>query len=167
MTLTLILTRHAKSDWDNPLLDDHDRPLNTRGQRDAPRIGAWLRDNGYVPDKVTVSSARRAQETWEGIAPALGGKPKVNTAEKLYHASPETLLGYTRGSYAMTHMIIGHNPGMAEFAERLLFSKPDHPRFADFPTCATLVVDCDESDWRDVQWGMGRVLDFVTPHDLP
>lgn len=167
MTLTLILTRHAKSDWDNPLLDDHDRPLNNRGRRDAPRIGAWLKKNGHVPDKVTVSSARRAQETWEGIASTLGGAPKVNTAEKLYHASPETLLAYTRGSYAMTHMIIGHNPGIAEFAGRLLARAPQHPRFADFPTCATLVVDCEDSDWRDVQWGMGRVLDFVTPHDLP
>jgi phosphohistidine phosphatase len=167
VTLTLILTRHAKSDWDNPLLDDHDRPLNNRGRRDAPRIGAWLKKNGHVPDKVTVSSARRAQETWEGIATTLGGAPKVSTAEKLYHASPETLLAYTRGSYAMTHMIIGHNPGIAEFAGRLLARAPQHPRFADFPTCATLVVDCEDSDWRDVQWGMGRVLDFVTPHDLP
>jgi len=166
MSLTLILTRHAKSDWGDPMLDDHDRPLNARGQRDAPKIGAWLKDKGYVPDKVTLSSARRAQETWGSIAPVIGGRPKVSTVEKLYHAAPETLLAYSRGSYADTHMIVGHNPGIADFAERLLFSRPDHPRFADFPTCATLVVDCDESDWRDVQWGVGRVLDFVTPHDL-
>lgn len=167
MSLILILTRHAKSDWGDPALADHDRPLNARGRRDAPRIGAWLLEKGYLPDRVSVSSARRAQETWEGIAPAFGGKPKVNTVKKLYHASPETLLAHTRGSHAATHLIIGHNPGIAGFAERLLFSAPRHPRFADFPTCATLVVECDESDWRDVQWGTGQVLDFVTPHDLP
>lgn len=166
MTLTLILTRHAKSDWGDPMLDDHDRPLNARGRRDAPRIGKWLRERGYVPDKVTVSSARRAQETWEAMSTAIGGGPKVNTARQLYHASAETLLGFARGSYAKTHMIIGHNPGIADFSSRLLRSTPRHARFADFPTCATLVVDCDESDWRDVQWHTGRALDFVTPHDL-
>lgn len=166
MTLTLILTRHAKSDWGDPMLDDHDRPLNARGQRDAPRIGQWLRDKGYAPDKVTMSSARRAQETWLGIATTLGGQPEIMTAGLLYHAAPDTLLAYTRGSYAATHMIIGHNPGIAEFADRLVSNSPQHPRFADFPTCATLVVDCGSADWRDVHWGMGRVLDFVTPHDL-
>lgn len=166
MSLTLILTRHAKSDWGNPMLDDHDRPLNARGRRDAPKIGAWLNAQGYVPDRVTLSSAHRAQETWACMVPVIGGRPKVTTAEKLYHATPDTLMACARGSHAQTHMIIGHNPGIADFAERLLFSRPSHARFADYPTCATLVVECDEDDWRDVQWGIGRALAFATPHDL-
>lgn len=167
MTLTLIITRHAKSDWGDPMLSDHDRPLNKRGRRDAPRIGAWLRSRGFVPDSVTVSSAQRAQETWAGVAQGLNATPRVTTAERLYHAAPDTLMGYARGSSSVTHMLIAHNPGLAAFAHRLVASAPVHPRFADFPTCATLVVDCGDSDWRDLHWGMGRVLGFVTPHDLP
>jgi phosphohistidine phosphatase len=63
MTLRLILSRHAKSGWDDPDLSDHDRPLNARGRGDAPKVGAWLRAKGYLPDAALVSSARRTQET--------------------------------------------------------------------------------------------------------
>jgi len=151
----------------DPTLPDHDRPLNKRGWRDAPRIGAWLSEKGYRPTKVTVSSARRAQETWEGISSRLDATPKLRTDAKLYHADPETLLRFTRGSFADTHLMIAHNPGMAEFAHRIVNKAPAHPRFADFPTCFTLVLDMQEADWRDIGWQAAKVLDFVTPHDLP
>jgi phosphohistidine phosphatase len=76
MTRTLILIRHAKSDWEHPALDDHDRPLNARGQRSAPRIGAWLAAQGLAPDAVLCSTARRTRETWQGIATRLPGAPE-------------------------------------------------------------------------------------------
>ena len=64
----LILTRHAKSDWDDPMLDDHDRPLNKRGQRSAAELGEWLHSRGYEPDEVLCSTALRTRETWAPVA---------------------------------------------------------------------------------------------------
>lgn len=75
MTKTFILIRHAKSDWDDPLLDDHDRPLNPRGHPSAPRIGKWLSAQGVIPDTVLCSSALRTRETWNGIATHLSTPP--------------------------------------------------------------------------------------------
>ena len=167
MTMCLILTRHAKSDWGDPMLDDHDRPLNARGLHDAPRIGAWLQAKGIVPESVTVSSARRARETWHGIASSLDASPETRTAAQLYHASPDVLLAHARAGHGRAQMLIGHNPGMAEAAHRLAGQAADHPRFADFPTLATLVLAFYGDDWRALDWGTGRVLGFVTPHDLP
>ena len=67
MTRTLILMRHAKSDWGHAGLADHDRPLNARGTRDAPRMGAWLRGKGHLPDEVLCSTATRTRQTLEGL----------------------------------------------------------------------------------------------------
>ncbi len=170
MNLTLILTRHCKSDWGSPLLDDHDRPLNPRGMHDAPRIGAWLASEGFVPHSADISSARRTQETWAGITRGLGpgsGSTPVAVTRALYHATPAAILGHVRDADSACHMIVGHNPGIAEAASRLLTTPPDHPRFHDFPTGATLILDIGPSDWPDVEWGGAQLLAFVTPHDLP
>ena len=163
MSRTLIIMRHAKSSWADPTQDDHDRPLNRRGARSAASLGAWLREAGHIPDMALASSSRRTVQTFEG----LNLPCPLQVTPRLYHAGPDQILSVIKKAQGQMLLLIAHNPGIAEFAERLLFSSPHHPRFADFPTCATLVVDCDESDWRDVQWGTGRVLDFVTPHDLP
>lgn len=166
MALTLILTRHAKSDWDDPELRDHDRPLNPRGLSDAPRIGGWLRDKGYVPGQALVSSATRAQETWVGIAPVLGQAVTVTTEPKLYHAEAETILSHLRRAEAPVVMIVGHNPGIGEFAHRIVDEPAAHPRFIDYPTCATLVADFPGDDWASVDWWAGRVVAFIVPRDL-
>ncbi|MDG3041685.1 SixA phosphatase family protein [Roseicyclus marinus] len=166
MALTLILTRHAKSDWDDPELRDHDRPLNPRGQGDAPKVGAWLRDKGHVPGQAMVSSALRAQETWDGIAPELGQAVAMSTEPKLYHAEAETILSHLRRAEAPVVMIIGHNPGIGEFAHRIVDEPAAHPRFIDYPTCATLVAEFPGEDWSEVDWWAGRVVDFIVPRDL-
>lgn len=166
MALTLILTRHAKSDWDDPELRDHDRPLNPRGLSDAPKIGGWLRDNGHVPGQALVSSAIRAQETWAGIAPVLGQAVAMTTEPKLYHAEAETILSHLRRAKAPVVMIVGHNPGIGEFAHRIVDEPAAHPRFIDYPTCATLVAEFPGEDWAAVDWWAGRVVDFIVPRDL-
>ena len=77
MTLTLILTRHAKSDWDDPTLDDHDRPLNKRGRAASLALGRWMADAGWKPDEALVSTAARTAETYQGICQGSGSTPDV------------------------------------------------------------------------------------------
>ena len=171
MSLTLILTRHAKSDWAGPHLADRDRPLNARGRRDAPRIGAWLAREGFAPASVSVSAAARTRETWSLIRDGLGAAAPAEThvalSADLYHAEPARILAHVRNAATTCHMVIGHNPGIGALASDLVRAPPRHGRFVDYPTGATLVLRFETRDWREVGRGAGAVLAFVTPHDLP
>jgi phosphohistidine phosphatase len=118
-TRRLILLRHAKSDW--PDVPDRDRPLAKRGRRDAPRIGRWLHEHGYQPDVVVVSAAARTQQTWDLVAPELGGSPAVHFEPRAYAASALTLLYLAQELPARyrTALLIAHNPGLSELAASL------------------------------------------------
>ncbi|HEV2257438.1 MAG TPA: histidine phosphatase family protein [Streptosporangiaceae bacterium] len=118
-TRRLILLRHAKSAW--PDLPDRDRPLAKRGRRDAPRIGRWLHEHGYQPDVVVVSAATRTRQTWDLVAPQLGGSPAVRFEPRAYAASALTLLYLARELPARyrTALLIAHNPGLSELAASL------------------------------------------------
>ncbi|NBB99075.1 MAG: histidine phosphatase family protein [Alphaproteobacteria bacterium] len=166
MTLRLILTRHAKSDWDNPLDSDHSRPLNARGVDAAPRIGRWLAGKGYLPGQALVSDAARTRQTWDLIAAELPGAPEAAFDKFLYLAGSDVLLGRLKQASAPCVMVIAHNPGIAEFAASLLQAPMAHPGFARFPTCATLVAEFDAPDWSQIAFGTGRGLDFTVPRDL-
>ncbi len=160
----LILTRHAKSAWDDPLLDDHDRPLNERGRRSALELGEWLHSRGYEPDQVLCSTAARTRETWAlALSAPLEVTPDVDYSGSLYHASPEVMLKLLKGATGDCVMMLGHNPGIAEFARMLPAKAPVHEDFARYPTTATLVVDFDGEDWAAVRAGQGSVLDFFVP----
>ena len=160
----LILTRHAKSDWDDPTLPDHDRPLNGRGRRSARALGDWLASRGYDPEEVLCSSSRRTQETWERVADAVfETRPDLRLEPALYHASPDLMLKVLQTATAPTVMMIGHNPGIAEFAGMLPARPPLDPQFRRYPTAATLVVDFQTNDWADVRPGDGSVRDFTRP----
>ena len=166
MTLTLVLTRHAKSSWSDSTLDDFDRPLNNRGRRSATAIGQWLNKTGHIPAEIVLSGARRTLDTWARIAPELPDRAAMRSEPALYHASSGSIMAVLRGLSAPSAMIIGHNPGIAEFAERIVSAPPSHPRFADFPTCATAVITFGHSAWREVDWGEGTLIDFVLPREL-
>jgi phosphohistidine phosphatase len=166
MTKRLILTRHAKSSWDDPLTPDHDRPLNERGKRAAADLGQWLASRGYVPGQVLSSDALRTRKTFSGIAPALPGAPELELKPSLYHAGPDVMLAVLRHATADTVMMIGHNPGIAEFAARLIMRAPINPEFQRYPTGATLVVDFMVDDWKDVSFGSGATLDFIIPREI-
>jgi phosphohistidine phosphatase len=154
----LILTRHAKSSWDDPLMADHDRPLNDRGKAAAADLGQWLATRGYVPDLVLCSDALRTRKTWSGLAPALPGTPVLELKPALYHAGPD--------AQGDTVMMIGHNPGIAEFAARITAQAPLNAEFSRYPTGATTVIDFAVTDWADVAWGAGSTLDFIVPREL-
>ncbi len=166
MTLTLILTRHAKSSWDDLAQDDFDRPLNGRGRKAAPAIGAWLAENGYLPDEVVVSGARRTVETWSRMASELPETATMQSNPALYEASSDTIFGVIRSLSSPTVMLIGHNPGMGTLASRLVSAAPAHPKFAVYPTGATTVMTFDASDWKDIEYGSGRIADFAIPREL-
>ncbi|SIQ41939.1 phosphohistidine phosphatase [Paracoccus thiocyanatus] len=158
----LILTRHAKSSWDDPAQPDHDRPLNARGRRSARELGDWLASRGYEPEEVLCSTAERTRETWERIALApLEVRPHIRYEPGLYHAAPEKMLEVLRSASAPTVMMIGHNPGIAEFAAMLPARLPLDPDFRRYPTAATLVVDFQIGDWSELRPAQGSVLDFV------
>jgi phosphohistidine phosphatase len=162
MTRTLILMRHAKSDWGHAGLADHDRPLNARGAGDAPAMGDWLRAKGHLPDEVLCSTAIRTRQTLQGLAVTS----PTRFLPALYHADPDTMLEELQQAKGQSVLVIGHNPGIAAFAASLVANTPTHPRFHDYPTCATLVVQFATDDWADLRPGTGQAIAFVIPADL-
>lgn len=137
---TLVLVRHAKSDWGDPGLDDHDRPLNDRGLRDAPLLAARLAATGFTPDAFLTSTALRARTTARFFAAALG--VDADPREELYGASARTLLSTAVAADAPNVMIVAHDPGMTMLAETL--SRGGIPAM---PTCAVATFQWDTDDW--------------------
>ncbi len=168
-TRRLILLRHAKSDW--PDVPDHDRPLAKRGRRDAPVIGRWLHEHGYLPDAVVCSSARRTRQTWELMAPELGGSPSVTFEPRAYEASALTLLYLAQElpSRCRAALLIGHNPAIsdlaASLAERPATGGALPPPALRFPTAAAAILEF-AGDWPSLTPGQARLLDFATPAGL-
>ena len=132
---TLVLLRHAKSDWsgDEP---DLDRPLAERGRRQAPDAGRWLADDAAIIDVAVVSPAVRARSTWELVAAQLDIPPRVRIDDRVYAASGDELLAVVRElpDQTGTVAIVGHNPGLEELAT-LLTGEP-----VRLPTSALAVV---------------------------
>jgi len=109
----LLLMRHAKSDWTSPAATDFERPLNSRGERDVPRMATLLKACDMVPQCLLTSPALRARQTAEGVGAVLGIKPTFNP--DLYLASLETLVGTLekQPTELESIMLVGHNPGAA------------------------------------------------------
>lgn len=162
MTKTLILMRHAKSSWDDPWLADHDRPLNKRGRKSAKAMGKWLRAGGYVPDQALVSTSLRTRETYDRLRMTCAAE----YVAELYHAEAAEMLEALRRASGQTVLMLGHNLGIADFANRLVRAAPDHPRFEDYPTCATLVARFDIADWRAADWGTAEPVGFAIPREV-
>lgn len=159
----LVLMRHAKSSWGDPGLDDHDRPLNKRGKLSAKALGDWLRAQTIVVDEALVSSSVRTVETLQRLKVDCDRQ----VLDQLYHAgSGDMLKALKTRATGQTVLMLGHNPGIAWFARDLMLAQPDHPRFEDYPTGATLVARFDIDDWNALQPGTGRFEAFVTPRDL-
>ena len=162
----LILMRHAKSDWSEPELRDHDRPLNRRGRRAATAIGAWLKQAGYQPGHALVSSTRRTQETWSRMVKVMGAAPTTYVPE-LYAATDDAMLAVLRGAPDVDCVLmLGHQPGISDFARQLLAEGPADPEFEKYPTGATTIIDFDLAAWSDVVRGSGRIVEFLVPRSL-
>lgn len=162
MILRLTLMRHAKSAWDDPMLDDFDRVLNRRGRDSADALGTWVRENDLVPQRALVSTARRTAETFRRLMLPC---PVTHLGE-LYHASPDAMLETLRSVPEKSVLIVGHNPGIGLLALGLSAQPPAHPRFRDYPTGATTVLEFEGTTWRDLTPMSGEVRHFIIPREL-
>jgi phosphohistidine phosphatase len=177
-TKHLFVLRHAKSSWDDPGLDDHERPLAPRGRRAVKRLAAHIREHEIRPEQVLCSSARRTLETYDGVEP--GGELRVEP--ELYGATWESVLERLRRvpESASSAMVIGHNPALQVLVLRLTGATGDggqsregdgvpDPMLAElqrkFPTgaLASLSFDCA---WNELSQGRAKLVDVVRPRDL-
>ena len=165
---TLILMRHAKSAWDNPAASDHERQLNKRGREAAPKIGKWLVEQGFAPDQIMLSDAARTIETWERMASYFPEAPSPTYHRDLYLADPSVMAARLSEATGDTVLMLGHNPGIAELAEALAATPPNHTRFHDYPSAATTVFRFDIQTWKDLPRSVhqGQVLAFAIPREL-
>jgi len=163
----LILIRHAKSSWSSGAADDQSRPLNDRGHAATGKVGNWLKDEGYVPDQVLSSNATRCAQTWEGIGSVLGANPDVSFDEALYLAGPQAMLAALQAATGNTVLMLGHMPGIGEFARSLRRDPPPaHDAFRKYPSGAVTVLDFKAESWVDVQMGTGKFVAYIAPRDL-
>jgi phosphohistidine phosphatase len=169
---TLLLLRHAKSSWDDPGLEDFDRPLAQRGERAAPTMAGYLKKKRLRPDMVLCSPAARARQTWALVARSLGDEIPVKELQSLYLGAPSRLLEAIRRApdSAACVMLVGHNPGMEHLAMALAgpASKPKAlaKLHAKFPTAALAEIAFETTAWRDIGHGAGRLNRLVWPKDL-
>jgi phosphohistidine phosphatase len=161
---TLLLLRHAKSSWADPALDDHDRRLNERGRRDAPRMGDLIRVRRLSPDVIISSDAVRARLTAEAVAQTARCSGKIQLDPRLYLADPGSIVNVLRtlpDSNADTVMVVGHNPGLEDLIAKLT---GEHP---DMPTCALARIALPIVHWRDLRVSSeGTLLALWRPKDL-
>jgi phosphohistidine phosphatase len=164
----LYLLRHAKSSWDDPSIADDERPLSPRGRKAAVRMARHLGREAIRPDLVLCSTALRARETYERIAPALGDPP-TRTENGLYGATAEALLERLRRVPEETGsvMLIGHNPGLQHLVTLLATRGPELRRVrTKYPTCALASLDLGSRAWSELQPGDAELVGLVTPNDL-
>ena len=157
----LILVRHAKSSWADRQLTDHDRPLNTRGARNAPVMGARVQALGIRVEGLITSSALRARTTAEHFLDALDPTPaKLRVESDLYHADVATWLAFmeTLPDTWSSVMAFGHNPGLTELAADV-WNLPVN----NVPTCGVLWLTFTGPTWKKAATKQPRAALFDYP----
>lgn len=163
---TISLMRHAKSDWEKPWLEDHDRTLNARGRRAAPLIAQYIEEQDIAIDVILVSSAVRAQQTLDLLLATWHRRsPYILSTQSLYLASPTAIvqeIAKLDDQYDSV-LIIGHNPGLGELASSLA------GRSLDFPTACLAVFSVALSGWDDLAssaQGHAKLTHYCRPREL-
>jgi phosphohistidine phosphatase len=160
---TLLLLRHAKSSWKDEGLDDHDRPLNKRGKRDAPRMGQLLKNENLLPDFLVASSARRARKTAEHVIQHSGYRGETRITGELYNAGQDELLALVAGLpvAAKRVLLIGHNPGLEELLEALT------GQCVALTTAALAHVESTAESWQRLrEEGPAQLVKVWQPREL-
>ena len=170
---TLQLLRHAKSSWNDPALDDHDRPLSERGRAAAALVGARLAAAGAAPGLILCSTALRARETCEGVAAAFDAPPPCRYDERLYLASGGRILdlvGALGDEVPARVMAIGHDPGLRTLAAAL--AEAADPAAArklrrKFATATLAEFDFAAVGWRELEARAVRAVRVATVPKRP
>jgi phosphohistidine phosphatase len=160
--LRLTLVRHAKTEPGRSDQEDWDRALEPRGQRDAPEMGHRLKTRKLKPDKMLTSPAVRALTTATIVARELGfAADRLQQDERLYLASAKDMLKVVQelGGDARHVMVVGHNPGITEFADKLSSERS----IDNMPTCAVYTLEFAIRDWRELDWSTGVNADLDYP----
>jgi phosphohistidine phosphatase len=157
----LYLVRHAKSSWDDPDLDDFDRPLNERGEHDASFMGFRLREMNIKIERLIASNATRALLTAGIFAERLEYPPaKIIKPSAMYGGDVEELLGIVHklDNDVNEVMMVGHNPGLTDFAQYLTTE-----RFEKIPTSGIFCVGFDVTSWQLIAKESGSLIFFDYP----
>lgn len=158
----LFMVRHAKSSWKNPLQSDFDRPLNDRGEHDAPMMGERLKKLGIMPDLIISSTAKRAAQTAKKIAQAIGyNTDKIQWQEKMYHCIPSVFeeVLYEVDDSINTVFMVAHNPGITDFVNKLSHDF----KIDDMPTCGIVGAEFAAEQWNELSRVEKKVILFDYP----
>lgn len=157
---TLVLARHAKSDW-NMGLPDFDRPLNSRGQADAPRMGKLLRSYQFEPDLIVSSPANRAQTTAKLVAEQLGYQGSIQLEEGIYGSGYGSVLSIIQDlpDNSETAMLFGHNPTTENLVSYLLQMRAG----IVVPTCGMICLDLNIQSWSQLNPVLIQLRWFLIP----
>lgn len=153
--------RHAKSSWDTPGLNDSERPLNSRGKKNAPFMGKLLKGKNEIPDLIISSPAKRAYSTAKRIAEEVSypGK-KIFKEEKLYMADTGEFLSVIGNTLQNINklMLISHNSGITRFANFISGENLDN-----IPTAGIVRIDFDMDSWNQITETKGKIIFFEYP----
>ncbi|MCX6074526.1 MAG: histidine phosphatase family protein [Campylobacterales bacterium] len=160
---TLLLIRHAKSDWSNPLLNDFERGLNKRGEREAPLMGEVLSQKGIHPDLILSSPALRAKTTAIAMAHKLSYvKNSIYYEPTLYASDVESILSVIRNvsQSVDTLLVFGHNPEFTECVNEICGTTIEN-----IPTCGVVAIRLYTDNWVDIGFNSGELLFFDSPKE--
>ena len=157
----LTLLRHAKSSWGQPDLDDLHRPLNQRGQRDAPVMGRRLITHGVRPSLIVTSPAKRARETAKLLARQIGYPIEfIQTEKSLYLASAAKIIEIIELQEDTFSDIVlcAHNPGITDLAHQL-----SNQSISDMPTCGLVTIESETDSWNEFQQSSRAFIAYDYP----
>lgn len=167
----LTILRHAKSSWDDPHLEDYNRPLNDSGWKAARRMARELEKRKMKFDLIIASPAARVRETIDGLTQKLRFNVEIRFEPRMYAASEEMLLMIVRDIRESAHapLLVGHNPGLQQLLVALTHKDPDDLRSRveeKFPTAALATIELPAHRWTDVKLATGEITELILPKQL-
>lgn len=161
----IYLLRHAKSEWDEPYLTDEKRGLSERGRKQVKALRSYLLDYQLDIDATYISPATRTEKTYSFLRKEFLRLPRPESNGSIYEAGGEDLLFLCQGIPNNIHsaMIVGHNPGLEEFANGLLFGNTEPSRLQKFPTAGFMGLTFAGENWKELAWGTARLKVFWIP----
>ena len=166
---TLLIMRHAKSDWDSKAQNDFDRPLNQRGQKDAGKMGAWLKDQNIIPERIVSSPALRTKQTILDVCAKLEkDESEIIWDARIYEARLDDLLQVIseHGKNIKSMLITGHNPGLDNLVNHLSIGRPQYTDTGKLMTTAAIAVLDFGDDVINGKRQSAKLVQLVRPKEI-